>query len=186
MIFHPSPKPFIFRQHRNRVGGSKDMWGLQISALVVFWKGQLTPMSGSGQRLSQESSLPSSAVRSLPLPSSLMQSRALQEQKEAMGPSSISKEALLARTPSHLGWPRSPVLPPLPLKFMWWGNSHGPQRLPGTMGESALVSAPTLRPLSADLYPTFLGLPLSQPLPVLPAVWPSVSMCSSEVPILET
>lgn len=48
MIFHPSPKPFIFQQHRNRVGGSKDMWGLQISALVVFWKGQHTRMSCSG------------------------------------------------------------------------------------------------------------------------------------------
>lgn len=95
------------------------------------------------------------------------------ETKGSHGPlihlSSAKKPCWLAHL-AHLGWPRSPVLPPLPLKCMWWGNSHRPQRLPGTMGESALVSAPTLRPLSADLYPTFLGLPLSQPLPVLPAV----------------
>lgn len=66
------------------------MWGLQISALVVFWKGQLAPTSCSGQRLGQESSLPRQLwVLHVYQAAPDVVERALQKQMKAMGPSSI-------------------------------------------------------------------------------------------------
>lgn len=167
------------------------MWGLQISALVVFQRRQHTPVSFSGQRLQLEvisahccrgvlGSHQAACCRQRhcrnegkPLVPRLLElSKVTKPSGSHNDTSGLAKKLCSSSPLSHtasLVWGWMYVM----RHFSWtWEAARDP-------GESALYSAPTSRPPLADLPTTLLVMHLPPtPSNISLFFWLCVSMCS--------